>query len=113
MNATETLNRQFFLAINAPTGTSPWAVDGAIVIADDLIYLIPALLFAQWLWGDHHRRSLAVRAFLVAMFGVGLNQIIGAVWPHPRPFMIGLGHTSLAHAADSSFPSNLFMYGMY
>jgi len=28
------------------------------------------------------------------------------VWQHPRPFMIGLGHTLIPHAADSSFPSD-------
>lgn len=39
-------------------------------------------------------------------FGVGANQLIGLVWQHPRPFMIGLGHTFLPHAPDSSFPSD-------
>jgi len=102
----ESLNRQFFLTINAGPGTPPWVIDGAILIANDLISLIPALLLAIWLWGDRHQRSVAVRAFLVAMLGVGLNQVIGLLWPHPRPFMIGLGHTWLAHAADSSFPSD-------
>ena len=106
MNPIESLNRQFFLTINAGSGTPPWAIDGAILIANDLIDLIPALLLAMWLWGDRHWRSLAVRAFLVAMLGVGLNQVIGLIWPHPRPFMIGLGHTWLAHAVGSSFPSD-------
>jgi undecaprenyl-diphosphatase len=25
--------------------------------------------------------------------GLLINQIIGLAWSHPRPFMIGLGHT--------------------
>lgn len=29
-----------------------------------------------------------------------------SVWWHPRPFMIGLGHSYLQHASDSSFPSD-------
>jgi undecaprenyl-diphosphatase len=43
---------------------------------------------------------------LVALLGVAANQAIGALWPHPRPFMIGLGHAWMPHAADSSFPSD-------
>jgi undecaprenyl-diphosphatase len=35
-----------------------------------------------------------------------INQVIILLWQHPRPFVIGLGHTYLAHAADSSFPSD-------
>ncbi|MGS1024402.1 phosphatase PAP2 family protein [Burkholderia glumae] len=34
------------------------------------------------------------------------NQLIGTTWSHPRPFVIGLGHTLTPHAADSSFPSD-------
>jgi membrane-associated phospholipid phosphatase len=43
---------------------------------------------------------------MVAMLGVGMNQVIGLAWQHPRPFMIGIGHTWIPHAADSSFPSD-------
>lgn len=28
------------------------------------------------------------------------------LWPHPRPFMIGLGHTFLVHKQEASFPSD-------
>ena len=41
--------------------------------------------------------------YLVALL---VNQLIGLVWQHLRPFMIGLGHSHLAHVADSSFPSD-------
>jgi undecaprenyl-diphosphatase len=60
----------------------------------------------MWLWGDKAKRNLALKACLVTMVGVGLNQIIALVWYHPRPSMIGLGHTWLPHVADSSFPSD-------
>ncbi|MFC5520558.1 phosphatase PAP2 family protein [Polaromonas jejuensis] len=106
MNHIETLNRAFFLKINAGPGTAAWIIDRAALVADDLIYLIPVLLVGLWLWGREGRRNLALRAALVAMLGIGLNQLIGLAWPHPRPFAIGLGHTWIAHAADSSFPSD-------
>jgi undecaprenyl-diphosphatase len=71
-----------------------------------VIYLIPLLLAGMRLWGNEAQRRWAIRACLVAMPGVGANQLIGLVWQHPRPFMIGLGDTFLPHAPDSSFPSD-------
>lgn len=106
MEHIEALNRAFFLKINAGPGTALWTIDGAVVIANGLIYLIPVLLGAMWLWGNEARRKLAIQACLTAMLGLGLNQVIGAVWQHPRPFAIGLGHTWTQHVADSSFPSD-------
>jgi len=44
MNKIEAFNQSLFLRINAGVDTPSWAVDTAIVIADDLIYLIPVLL---------------------------------------------------------------------
>lgn len=106
MNELETINRTLFLHINGGEGTPAWLVQLAIGIADDLIYLVPLLLVGLWLWGDHARRSVTLKACLVAMLGVAANQAIGVIWPHPRPFMVGLGHTWITHAADSSFPSD-------
>jgi undecaprenyl-diphosphatase len=106
MNEIEAFNRTLFLKINGGDGTPPWLVTAAIGIADSLIYLIPLLLLGMWLWGDGMRRQFAIKACLVAMLGLGANQVIGLVWQHPRPFMIGLGHAWLPHAPDSSFPSD-------
>ncbi|MFC0170694.1 phosphatase PAP2 family protein [Pseudoduganella danionis] len=106
MTQIEAFNRALFLHINGGNGTPAWLIQAAIGIADDLIYLIPLLLAGLWLWGDHARRSVAIKACLVALLGVAANQAIGALWPHPRPFMIGLGHAWMPHAADSSFPSD-------
>ena len=97
----ETLNRDLFLRIN---GDSPSLA--ATVVADDVIYAIPLLLFGLWLWGDQVKRSLALKACLVVGAGLLANLVIGIAWPHPRPFMIGLGHTWIPHAPDSSFPSD-------
>lgn len=106
MNPIESLNTQLFLVINGPAGSPLWLVECAKVAAEDLIYLIPLLLIGLWLQGGSDRRGLALRAFAVAMLGVGINQIIGLGWQHPRPFMVGIGHAWIEHAADSSFPSD-------
>jgi undecaprenyl-diphosphatase len=106
MNRLEAFNQALFLRINSTTATPKWEASIASCIADYLIYLVPLLLAVTWLWGGEAQRRLAVRACLVAMLGVRINQLIGIVWQHPRPFMIRLGHTSLTHSPDSSFPSD-------
>ncbi|MGF6595550.1 undecaprenyl-diphosphatase [Paraburkholderia sp. GAS448] len=106
MNNLEAFNRALFLTINGTTSTPVWLIDVAVLIGNDLIYLIPLLLTGMWLSGDEKQRSAAVRACLVALLALGINQLIGIIWPHPRPSMIGLGHTFLSHSADSSFPSD-------
>ena len=95
-----------FLALNADPGAAHWLLAVAAAIANELIYLIPIVLTAMWLWGDHRQRALALKACVVAALGLGAGQLIGFTWPHPRPFMIGLGHTWMPHAADASFPSD-------
>lgn len=106
MNKIEAFNRAVFLQINDGDATPAWLIQVAIGIANDMIYLIPLLLLGMWLWGDNTRRNQAIKACLVTLLALGANQVIGLVWQHPRPFMIGLGHAWLTHAADSSFPSD-------
>lgn len=106
MNEIEMINRSLFLLINGNEGTPAWLVNIAIGMANDVIYLIPLLLILMWLSGDRTYRQLALKACLVTLLALGAGQVVGMVWPHPRPFAAGLGHTFLAHAADSSFPSD-------
>lgn len=106
MNTLEAFNRLAFLAINGTAATPPPFIHAAVAIANYFILVLPLLLVAMWLSGDTRERELALRACLIAFASLGVNQVIGVIWPHPRPFMIGVGHTFLAHAADSSFPSD-------
>ncbi|SMG60990.1 phosphatase PAP2 family protein [Paraburkholderia susongensis] len=106
MNTIETFNQALFMTINATPATPAWLIGTALVFANYLIWLIPLGLVMMWLSGDIQQRGLAIRACVVTLLALGANQVIGLVWPHPRPFMIGLGHTFLQHAADSSFPSD-------
>jgi undecaprenyl-diphosphatase len=92
--------------INATPSAPAWQIDVARSIADYVIYLVPLSLIAMWLFGDERRRETAVRACCVTLLALGINQIIGLVWPHPRPFVMGIGHTFLEHAPDPSFPSD-------
>lgn len=47
----ENINYALFALINA-TPTSPqWAIEVAILIAKDLILIVPLLVVTLWLWG--------------------------------------------------------------
>ena len=106
MQAIEAINRALFLAFNATPETPHGLVAAAILIANDAILLAPTALVCLWLTGGDERRELALRACAVGFLALGINQLIGLAWYHPRPFAIGLGHTFLPHAPDSSFPSD-------
>lgn len=106
MQAIEVINRAIFLAINATPRTPHGLIAMGIFIANDAILLAPIVLVCLWLMGGDERRELALRAFAAGFLALGINQLIGLVWYHPRPFVIGLGHTFLPHAPDSSFPSD-------
>lgn len=106
MTKLETFNQMFFLRLNANLSTADWKLNIAALMADYLIYVIPLMLVALWCWGNTAQRELALKACVVTFVALGINQLLGIVWPHPRPFMVGLGHSFIPHATDSSFPSD-------
>lgn len=106
MNEIETLNHAWFLSVNALPGTPHWLLVIAVLLAKDAVYLLPVLFAGLWLWGDHRCRRSLLEACLVVVVGLVLSQLIGVLWPQPRPFALGLGHQWIPHVADASFPSN-------
>ncbi|MDD2341344.1 MAG: undecaprenyl-diphosphatase [Tolumonas sp.] len=63
-------------------------------------------LLLQWFRSDLNVRRDLFNATMCAFFALIVNQVISFFWMHPRPFVIGLGHTFIPHVADSSFPSD-------
>ena len=106
MNSFETLNRVLFLQWNADPSAAGWKLAFAAATADCLIYLVPLILVAMWCWGGQQQRQAALKICAVALVSLGINQLLAIGFPHPRPAEIGLGHTFIQHAADSSFPSD-------
>jgi undecaprenyl-diphosphatase len=101
-----TINNHVFLLINAAAGASPAVVSVAEFVASRLIDLIPVLLVVLWVWGKPARRTDLVASSIAAALALGANQLVGLFWYEPRPFMIGLGHTLMAHVPENSFPSD-------
>lgn len=102
----ESLNHTLFLLINASAHPTAAMLQLATFLAQWLIDGIPLLLVWLWLRGGRIERYAAVAATLSVLFALGCGQVITTLWPHPRPFMIGLGHTFLEHKPEASFPSD-------
>lgn len=106
MDFLESFNQSLFLLINADPATPAWRIHAAMLVANKLILLVPGVMAAVWLWGKEAQRSLMLKALASVAVALGLSYVCGALWPHPRPFVIGLGHVFFAHKPTSSFPSN-------
>lgn len=103
MNA---INNTLFLWLNASAQPGTGAVALATFLANDLIWLMPITMVAAWLRGRDDIRKAMTIATVAALLGLFLNQCIGFLYWHPRPFMVPIGHTLMQHAPDSSFPSD-------
>lgn len=99
-------NQTLFLILNAAPGASSIAVEVARLLADGLIWIVPMGMIFGWLRGSAATRHALVAAMASGLAGLLINQLIGLVWYHPRPFVAGIGQTLMAHAPDSSFPSD-------
>jgi undecaprenyl-diphosphatase len=100
------LNHHLFLLINAEPGESPLLIALGRIVAGDVIGLVPLLLVLLWIRGKPERRAGLVATAIAAALALGANQIVGQFWYEPRPFMIGLGRTLMAHVPENSFPSD-------
>lgn len=100
------MNQALFLILNAPAHPSPAVLWLATALAEKLIWFIPILIGAGWLYGGRDARKAVIVAVVAGVAGLLAAWLIGEIWPHPRPFMVGIGHTFMHHAPDASFPSD-------
>jgi len=101
----EALNQFLFLHINATPASPGWLIALATFIARDLISIVPLLPAVLWLWRPGERR-LVVKFALALLISLAVSWLAGHLFPHPRPFVVGLGHQFLPHAPDDSYPSD-------
>lgn len=74
------------------------------IVADYMVYGIVAVLALPWLHRDGLRAGLGFGLGAAAALGIG--AVLGAVLVEQRPFVTGHFVPLIAHAADSSFPSD-------
>ena len=101
----ETLNQTLFLMVN-PAQPSQLTLSVATFFANWLLDFTPLLLAGLWLWEGRRTRFAVLAAGLSMALGLALNQLIGLIYFHPRPFMMGIGHAYVAHVPEASLPSD-------
>jgi undecaprenyl-diphosphatase len=106
MSYIEHLNSTLFLIINARLPANRALLEWAMFFAQYLVWVIPCGLVGAWLRGPEPWRRAAFHAAVTALLAAGISLVIGLAWPHPRPFVLGIGTNLLPHGADSSFPSD-------
>ncbi|MBI1417845.1 MAG: phosphatase PAP2 family protein [Limimaricola sp.] len=99
-------NLALFALLNASAQAPGWAVGLAVFLANGLIWVLLAGLIALWVAGPAAMRRALMAAGLALVIGMTLALGVASMNAAPRPFMAGIGHTLVAHAADSSFPSD-------
>src|SRR5258708_37308463 len=102
----DNLNDLLFSLINASDDASALTVGVAGFVAQWLVFGVAMLVIALWVWGASRKRYALLAAGVATLIALGINQVIGLLWFHPRPFMIGLGRTLMPHAPETSFPSD-------
>ncbi|MFJ3057426.1 undecaprenyl-diphosphatase [Herbaspirillum sp. NPDC087042] len=103
----EQLNQQIFLLLNSGAGTtSPWLDHLAVFSAQWLVWVLLPALACGWFRGDLRYKKAIVNAVLAAIMALGAGALIGWLFPHPRPFALGLGRLLIDHVPDASLPSD-------
>lgn len=106
----ENLNHILFLWINATPDSPHGLINLALFFARDLIMIVPFLIVALWLWAPSQQltqqRVLVLKTGTALVYALIIATLVGLLYPHPRPFAIGLGYQFLSHSADSSYPSD-------
>lgn len=98
-------NLTLFQIINDMAGKNP-ALDTMMIFAAKYLICIFCIYLAYtWFAKNEYRQEVLFSGY-AALLGLGTNIIITLFYFHPRPFMIPTGTLLIAHAAESSFPSD-------
>lgn len=102
----QNFNHSLFLWLASPAQPVALVLNLAKFFAVYAIAAVPVVLALGWLRGTDSDRKVWLEAGIAIVVGLLTNQVIAWFWPQPRPFMLGLGHNLIGHAANSSFPSD-------
>ena len=102
----EQLNLALFHLINQYAGLNPVIDTLAIFAAKYMPVVVILALAILWVTKRNNTRDVILYGIYAAIIGLVINYIIGLVYFHPRPFMIGLGPQLFQYPAETSFPSD-------
>ena len=102
----EQLNFTLFHLINQYAGLNP-VIDALGIFAAQYMPVIIILVLAiLWILKGNSTRDVILYGIYASIIGLVINYVIGLVYFHPRPFMIGLGTQLFQYPAETSFPSD-------
>ncbi|HLW59513.1 MAG TPA: phosphatase PAP2 family protein [bacterium] len=98
-----------FAFLNALPASIPGVGPGAVLVARFGLALYAAI--GVWLWrggrNADERRGTLLLALLAAVLAVGVNLVVNAAFPRPRPFLVLPAHVLVpSPPRDASFPSD-------
>ena len=102
----EDINTHLFQLLSSDALLSGLPLTLAIAAAKYSVVLLLALFLLAWFRLRTRERSSLIYAVVCALIALGVNYALGSLFPHPRPFALGLSPNYLGHAAETSFPSD-------
>ncbi|KEO55027.1 undecaprenyl-diphosphatase [Thioclava pacifica] len=100
------LNLILFSWLNGPASPGFLQLGVDRLAAEWLIWLVAIGFVLGYLRSGRAGRVAIIRTGMAAVVALAVNFTIAALWYHPRPFELGVGHQLLPHAAETSFPSD-------
>jgi undecaprenyl-diphosphatase len=100
------LNLYLFQWVNRGAGSYPLRDGIAIFFSEAGPYLLMLIFGVTWFRSEAEKRNILVEATEASLVGLFLNQLIGFLYFHPRPYMVGLCIPLIPHAPETSFPSD-------
>jgi len=100
------MNIQLFQWIHEGAGTSPVRDVLAVFFGEGGPYILVVLFAVLWFLVDQNKKTALLGAVEAAILGLAVNQVIGLVYFHPRPYMMGLCTPLFPHGPETSFPSD-------
>lgn len=98
------MNESLFVLINSFVGTITTFDLLGVFTAEYIPYLF--IVAEVYIYFGLKRKNEAIFAFYAMLIGLLLNQLIGLLYFHNRPFMDGIGISLIHHAGENSFPSD-------
>lgn len=106
VNYMEEFNVSMFLFINQYAGKSSILDAVLIGVAEVMPYVFMGIMLYLWFDGNIERKRSSLNAGLSVLLGMLTSYVISLFYYHSRPFVDNLGTQLVAHAPDSSFPSD-------
>jgi undecaprenyl-diphosphatase len=101
------VNYSVFQLINDWAAHYDWIDDFMEFCAQDIVWILLAVLALLWLTGKASNQKVVFYACLSAVVSLLLASfLIAPEVNHPRPFVSHTVHQLIAHASDASFPSD-------